>query len=52
MGSKSNSRTKDYDQCSHLVYLWNQNANPNVARFLGVDDQKHRDLYTVSESIQ
>lgn len=44
--------TNDYAQCSHLVYLFNQNANPNVARFLGVDDQEHKDLYAVSELIQ
>lgn len=44
--------TNDYAHCSHLVYLWDQHANVNVSRFLGVDDERHRDLYAVSELLQ
>jgi hypothetical protein len=44
--------TNDYQHCSHLIYLWDQNANVHVSRFLSVDDEQHRDLYAVSELLQ
>lgn len=44
--------TNDYAHCSHLIYLWDQHASVHVARFLGVDDERHRDLYAVSELLQ
>lgn len=44
--------TNDYRQCSHLIYLWDQNLNPRVAEFLGADTQRHREMYAVSELIQ
>ena len=44
--------TNDYAHCSHLVYLWDQYANVNVSRFLGVDNASHRDLYAVAELLQ
>lgn len=44
--------TNDYAHCSHLIYLWDQHANVHVSRFLSVDDERHRDLYAVSELLQ
>jgi len=44
--------TNDYRHCSHLIYLWDQNLNPRIAEFLGVDSQRHRDMYAISELIQ
>lgn len=44
--------TNDYRHCTHLIYLWDQNLNPRIAEFLGVDSQRHRDMYAISELIQ
>lgn len=44
--------TNRYRHCSHLFYLWDQNLNPRIAEFLGVDSQRHRDMYAISELIQ
>jgi len=44
--------TNRYRHCSHLIYLWDQNLNPRIAEFLGVDSQRHRDMYAISELIQ
>lgn len=44
--------TNNYRHCSHLIYLWDQHLNPRIAEFLGVDSQRHRDMYAVSELIQ
>jgi hypothetical protein len=44
--------TNLYRHCSHLIYLWDQNLNPRIAEFLGVDSQRHRDMYAISELLQ
>lgn len=44
--------TNAFRNCSHLVYLWDQNLNPRIAEFLGVDSQRYQDMYAVSELIQ
>ena len=44
--------TNDYRHCTHLIYLWDQHLNPRIAEFLGVDSQRHRDMYAISELIQ
>lgn len=44
--------TNKYANCSHLIYLWEQNHNANTARFLNCDSKKQQDLYAVSELIQ
>lgn len=44
--------TNQYRHCSHVAYFWQQNPNPNVARFLGCNDKKQSDLYAVAEIIQ
>ena len=44
--------TNDYRHCTHLIYLWDQHLNPRIAEFLGVETQRHRDMYAISELIQ
>lgn len=44
--------TNQYRHCSHVAYVWSQNSNPNVARFLGCDDKQHSDAYALAEMIQ
>lgn len=44
--------TNDYAHCSHLIYLWDQHASVHVSRFLGVDDERHREMYAVAELLQ
>jgi hypothetical protein len=44
--------TNDYMHCSHLIYLYDQNINPVLARWLGDSSQDFKDAYALSELIQ
>jgi len=45
--------TNLYRNCSHLIYLYEQNLNPSVSRWLGIKDtKKHNDAYALSELVQ
>ena len=44
--------TNDYMHCSHLIYLYDQNVNPVVARWLGNSSRAFNDAYALTELIQ
>ena len=44
--------TNDYMHCSHLIYLYDQNINPIIARWLGESSQAFNDAYALTELIQ
>ncbi|MDC0336603.1 hypothetical protein OAN95_00125 [Alphaproteobacteria bacterium] len=44
--------TNDYMHCSHLIYLYDQNINPVVARWLGDGSRAFNDAYAHTELIQ
>jgi hypothetical protein len=44
--------TNDYMHCSHLIYLYDQNINPVVARWLGDSSRTFNDAYALTELIQ
>jgi len=44
--------TNDYMHCSHLIYLYDQNINFIVARWLGDSSQAFKDAYALTELIQ
>ena len=44
--------TNDYIHCSHLIYLYDQNINPILARWLGNSSQDFKDAYALTELIQ
>ena len=44
--------TNDFIHCSHLVYLYDQNINPVVARWLGDSSRAFKDAYALTELIQ
>jgi len=44
--------TNDFIHCSHLVYLYDQNINPVVARWLGDSSRAFNDAYALTELIQ
>ena len=44
--------TNDYMHCSHLIYLYDQNINPVLARWLGDSTQAFKDAYALTELIQ
>jgi len=44
--------TNDYMQCSHLIYLYDQNINFIVARWLGDSSKAFNDAYALTELIQ
>ena len=45
--------TNLYRHCSHLIYMYEQNLNPSVSRWLGIKDKKKcNDAYALSELIQ
>lgn len=45
--------TNKYAHCSHAIYLYDQNLDPTLSRWLGVDNQKEfNDAYALTEFIQ
>ena len=44
--------TNDYMHCSHLIYLYDQNINPVVARWLGDSSRAFNEAYALTELIQ
>jgi len=44
--------TNDYMHCSHLIYLYDQNINFIVARWLGNSSRAFNDAYALTELIQ
>jgi hypothetical protein len=45
--------TNNYAHCSHLIYLYDQNMNPYIRRWLGlVGDPSAQDRYALTELIQ
>ena len=50
--SNTTRGTNDYIHCSHLVYLYDQNINPVVARWLGDSSRAFNDAYALTELIQ
>ena len=44
--------TNDYMHCSHLIYLYDQNVNFIVARWLGDSSRAFNDAYALTELIQ
>ena len=44
--------TNDYMHCSHLIYLYDQNINFIVARWLGDSSRAFNDAYALTELIQ
>lgn len=44
--------TNEYDHCTHLIYLYDQYANPTILRWLGIADRKFQDQYALTELIQ
>jgi len=44
--------TNDYMHCSHLIYLYDQNINFIVARWLGDSSKAFNDAYALTELIQ
>ena len=44
--------TNNYIHCSHLIYLYDQNINPVIARWLGNSSQEFKDAYALTELIQ
>ena len=44
--------TNDYAHCSHLIYLYNQQINPYVARWLEHNSRAFDDAYALNELIQ
>ena len=44
--------TNEYIHCSHLVYLWDQRLNQNIARWLGTGGKYFEDQYALTELIQ
>ena len=50
--SNTTRGTNDYIHCSHLIYLYDQNINPVVARWLGDSSRAFNDAYALTELIQ
>ena len=50
--SNTTRGTNDFIHCSHLVYLYNQNINPVIARWLGDSSRAFNDSYALTELIQ
>ena len=44
--------TNDYMHCSHLIYLYDQNINFIIARWLGDSSKAFNDAYALTELIQ
>ena len=44
--------TNDYIHCSYLIYLYDQNINPILARWLENSSQDFKDAYALTELIQ
>jgi hypothetical protein len=44
--------TNDHAHASHLIYLYDQNINPLIARWLGDSSQEFKDAYALTELIQ
>ena len=44
--------TNDFIHCSHLIYLYDQNINPLIARWLGDSSKAFNDAYALTELIQ
>ena len=44
--------TNKYNHCSHLIYLYDQNANPVLMNWLKVNDPGFRKHYALTEMIQ
>ena len=44
--------TNDYVDCSHLIYLWDQNIHPAHCQWLRVNDSETKEEYALSELIQ
>ena len=45
--------TNLYRHCSHLIYMYEQNLNPSISRWLGIKDRKKsNDAYALSELVQ
>ena len=45
--------TNDYSHCSHAIYLWDQNLNPYLQRWLGIaDNPLVNDAYAITEFVQ
>ena len=44
--------TNEYDHCTHLIYLYDQHANPTILRWLGIADKRFQDQYALTELIQ
>jgi hypothetical protein len=44
--------TNNYAHCSHAIYLYEQNANPILLRWLGADTKVFKALYALSEMVQ
>jgi hypothetical protein len=44
--------TNEYDHCTHLIYLYDQHANPTILRWLAIADRKFQDQYALTELIQ
>jgi hypothetical protein len=51
--SNTTRGTNDYIHCSHAIYLYDQNPNPSVMRWLGcANDKEFADQYALTELIQ
>ena len=50
--SNTTRGTNDYINRSHLIYLYDQNINPVVARWLGDSSRAFNDAYALTELIQ
>ena len=44
--------TNDFIHCSHLIYLYDQNIHPVIARWLGDSSRAFNDAYALTELIQ
>ena len=44
--------TNKYNHCSHLIYLYDQNANPVLMNWLQVNDPAFKTQYALTEMIQ
>ena len=44
--------TNNFDHCSHLIYLYDQNVNPSIVNWLGCNTSAFNDAYALTELIQ
>lgn len=49
--SNTTRGTNEYSDCSHMIYLWDQNPNPYVAKWLGMA-KVEKDAFALTELIQ